>query len=63
VPQLLVIGLEGFSCNDIEYRRGSCDTAEIIWYDFEEQAMDLIHDIEIWQNLDNLEGTIDPDIW
>jgi len=61
VPQSLVIGLEGFSSNDNEYRRGLHDSAEIIWYDFEEQAMDLIHDLEIWGNLDNFKGTIDPD--
>jgi len=33
--------------------------AEIISYDFKEQAFDLIHDIEIWGNLD-FKGTIDP---
>jgi len=36
------------------------DSAEIIWYNFKEQALDLIHDIGIWGNLDNFEGTIDP---
>jgi len=37
------------------------DTAEIIWYDFKEQALDLICDIEMWGNLDNFKGIIDPD--
>jgi len=60
IPQSIVIGLEGFSSNDIEYNRGLRDTAEIIWYDFMEQALDLIHDIKIWSNLDNFKGTVDP---
>ncbi len=61
IPQSIVIGLEEFSSNDIQYSRGLRDNAEIIWYDFKEQALDLIHDIEIWGNLDNFKGTIDPD--
>jgi len=46
IPQSIVIGLEGFLSNDVQYRRGLRDTAEIIWYDFKEQALDLIHDME-----------------
>jgi len=61
IPQSIIVGLEGFSSNDIQYSRGLRDTAEIIWYDFKEQALDLIHDIKIWGNLDNFKGTIDPD--
>jgi len=60
IPQSIVIGLEGFSSNDIQYNRGLWDTAEIIWYDFREQALDLIHDVKIWSNLENFKGTIDP---
>jgi hypothetical protein len=60
IPQSIVIGLEGFSSNDIVYSRSYRDTAEIIWYDFKEQALDLIHDIGIWGNLNNFKGTIDP---
>jgi len=60
IPQSIVIGLEGFSSNDIEYQRSFRDSAEIIWYDFKEQALDLIHDISIWGNMDNFKGTVDP---
>jgi len=60
IPQSIIVGLEGFSTNDLKYSQKSRDKAEIIWYDFKEQAMDLIHDIGIWGNLDNFEGTIDP---
>jgi len=60
IPQSIVIGLEGFSSNDIHYSREFRDSAEIIYYDFKEQALDLIHDIGIWGNLDNFKGTIDP---
>ena len=60
IPQSIIVGLEGFSTNDLQYSRKSRDKAEIIWYDFKEQAMDLIHDIGIWGDLDNFEGTIDP---
>jgi len=56
IPQSIIVGLEGFSSNDIQYSRGLRDTVEIIWYDFKEQALDLIHDIEIWGNLDNFKG-------
>ena len=60
IPQSIVIGLEGFSSNDIHYSRELRDSAEIIYYDFKEQALDLIHDIGIWGNLDNFKGTVDP---
>jgi len=60
VPQSIVVGLEGFSSNDILYSRSYRDSAEIIWYDFQKQAMDLINDVSIWGNLDNFRGTIDP---
>jgi len=52
--------MEGFSSNDLEYSWGYRDKAEIIWYDFKEQALDLIHYIEISSNLDNFKGTTDP---
>jgi len=42
------VELEGFSSNDILYS----DSAEIIWYDFKDQAMDLINDVNIWGNLE-----------
>jgi len=60
VPQSIVIGLEGFSTNDIKYSQKLRDSAEIVWYDFKEQALDLIHDINIWGNMENFEGTVDP---
>jgi len=60
-PQSLVTGLEGFSNNDINYSRGLRDSAEIICYDFKEQAMDLIQDIDLWGNMDNFIGTVDPE--
>jgi len=60
IPQSIIVGLEGFSSNDLNYNREMRDSAEIIWYDFKEQALDLIHDIGIY--LDNFEGTIDPKI-
>jgi len=60
IPQSIIVGLEGFSSNDLKYSRDIRDSAEIIWYDFKEQALDLIHDIGIWGNLENFEGTIDP---
>ena len=60
IPQSIIVGLEGFSSNDLKYSRDIRDSAEINWYDFKEQALDLIHDIGIWGNLDNFEGTIDP---
>jgi len=60
IPQSIVIGLEGFSSNDIHYSRELRDSAEIIYYDFKEQALDLIRDIGIWGNLDNFKGTVDP---
>jgi len=60
IPQSIVVGLEGFSRNDITYSRGYRDSAEIIWYDFKEQALDLIHDVDIWGNMDNFKGTINP---
>jgi len=60
VPQSIVVRLEGFSSNDILYSRSYRDSAEIIWYDFQKQAMDLINDVSIWGNLDNFRGTIDP---
>ena len=34
---------------------------EIICYDFKEQAMDLIQDIDLWGNMDNFLGTVDPE--
>ncbi len=44
----------GFSSNDINYSHGYQDSAEIICYDFKEQAMDLIQDhIDLWGNMDN----------
>jgi len=61
IPQSTVVGLEGFSSNDILYTRGYRDTADIICYGFKEQALDLIHDVGIWSNLENFNGTIDPD--
>jgi len=62
IPQSIVIGLEQFSSNDLEYNRGFRDSAEIIWYDFKEQALDLfMHDISIWGNIDNFKGAVDPD--
>jgi len=45
IPQSIVVGLEGFSSNDLNYNREMRDSAEIIWYNFKEQALDLIHDI------------------
>jgi len=60
IPQSVVIGLEGFSSNDLEYSRDFRDCAEIIWYDFKEQALDLIHDINIWGDMNNFKGTVDP---
>jgi len=46
------------SSNDIQYSRGFLrDT----WYDCKEQALDIMHDIGIWGNLDNFKGTTDPD--
>jgi len=50
-----------FSSNDVEYSRDFRDTAEIIWYDFKEQALDLIHDINIWGDMNNFKGTVDPE--
>jgi len=50
IPQFIVIGLEGFSSNDIHYNRGLRATAEIIWYNFKDQALDLIYDIKNWSN-------------
>jgi len=62
IPQSIVIGLEEFFRNDIQYCRGLIDTAEMIWQDFKEQALDLICDIEMWANPDNFkEGIIDQD--
>jgi len=58
--QSVVVGLEGFSSNDILYSRSYRDSSEIIWYNFKEQAMDLINDVNIWGNLDNFQGIIDP---
>ncbi len=58
---LLVTGLEGFSSNDINYSCGFQDSAEIICYDFKEQAIDLIQDIDLWGNIDNFIGTVDPE--
>ncbi len=42
IPQSIIVGLEGFSSNDLNYNREMRDSAEIIWYDFKEQALDLI---------------------
>jgi len=47
IAQSVVVGLEGFSSNDILYSRSYRDSAEIIWYSFKEQAMDLINDVNI----------------
>jgi len=60
IPQSIVVSLEGFSSNDIEYSRELRDSAEIIWYDFKEQALDLIHDIQIWGDMKKVKGTVDP---
>jgi len=59
-PQSMIVGLEGFSSNDKEYVRKFRDIAEIVWYDFKEQALDLIHDINIWGDMSNFVGTVDP---
>jgi len=61
IPQSMIIGLEGFSSNDQDYGRRFRDIAEIVWYDFKEQALDLIHDLTIWGDMSNFEGTVDPD--
>ena len=61
LPQLIITGLEGISNDDIDYSCGYCDNAEIICYDFKEQALDLIQDIDLWGNLDNFVGTVDPE--
>jgi len=61
LPQSIITGLEGTSNDDINYARGFWDNAEIICYDFKEQALDLIQDIDLWGNLDNFIGTIDPE--
>jgi len=45
----------------MNYSRGLRDCAEIICYDFKEQAMDLIQDIDLWGNMDNFIGTVDPE--
>jgi len=60
IPQSIVVGLEGFSSNIMEYSQKLRDTAEIVRYDFKEQALDLIHDLYIWENMENFEGTVDP---
>jgi len=60
LPLSIVTGLEGFSTNDIEYSHGYHDTAEIICYDFKEVAFDLIQDINLWGNMENFIGTVDP---
>jgi len=51
IPQSIAIGLEGFYSNNREYSRAIRDCAEIIWYDFKEHALDLIHDINIWGDM------------
>jgi len=61
VPQSVVVDLESFSSNDIHHIRSFRNSAEIIWYDFKQQAMDLINDVSIWGNLDNFKGTVDPE--
>ncbi len=53
--------LEGISTDDIAYSCGYWDSAEIICYDFKEHALDLIQDIDLWGNLDNFIGTVDPE--
>jgi len=60
IPQSIVIGLERFSSNNLEYSRDFRDCAEIIWYNSEEQALDLIHDINIWGDMNNFKGIVDP---
>ena len=49
------------SNDDIAYSHGYWDSAEIICYDFKEQALDLIQDTDLWGNLDNFIGTVDPE--
>jgi len=61
LPQSIITGLEGISNDDIAYSHGYWDSAEIICYDFKEQALDLIQDIDLWGNLDNFIGTVDPE--
>jgi len=39
---------------------GFKNSAEIIWYDFKHQTMDLMNDVNIWANLEILKGMIDP---
>jgi len=51
IPQSIIVGQEGFSGYDLNYNREMRDSAEIIWYGFNEQALDLIHDIGIWGKL------------
>ena len=43
-----------------EYSHGYYDTAEIICSDFQEVAFDLIQDINLWGNMENFIGTVDP---
>jgi len=61
LPQSIITGLEGISNDDIDYSCGYHNSAEIICYDFKEQALDLIQDIDLWGNLDNFVGTVDPE--
>jgi len=62
LPQSIVTGLEGLSNDDINYAHGFWDSAEKICYDFKEQALDFIQNIELWENLDNIIGTVDQEI-
>jgi len=60
-PTISCPWLRGFFSNHLDNHRGFRDSAEIIWYDFKDQALELIHDISIWGNIDNFKRTVDPD--
>jgi len=59
IAQSIAVGLESFWSIDVLYSGSYRDSAEILWYDFKEQAMDF-NDANIWGNLDHFQGTIDP---
>jgi len=47
--QSIITRLEGLSNDDIDYSYGYQDIAEIIFYDFKEQTLDLIQDTDLWE--------------
>jgi hypothetical protein len=53
-PLRITVALENDSAFDLQYKRKTRDTVEVIAFDFKEQLLDLLSDTELFGNLDNL---------